>query len=91
MHNIDGQRCIRLTWRQVVVVPDVEPVAEESFVQEDVGEAKDGQHDDEVQELAEDKAPEVDAKAALDAFGEVLKKFTGLRFSVTRNFFSKCL
>ena len=47
-------------------------------MQEDVGEAKDGQHDDEVQELAEDKAPEVDAKAALDAFGEVLKNFTGL-------------
>ena len=63
-----------LTWRKLVVVPDVESVSEKSPVEEDVGEEEDGDDDDQVQELAQDEAPEVNAKPAVYVFREVLKK-----------------
>ena len=63
-----------LTWWQVVVVPDVEAVAEKPLVQEDVGDADDGQHDHQVEELAQHEAPEVDPEPALNVLGEILKK-----------------
>ena len=43
-------------------------------MQEDVGDADDGQHDHQVEELAQHEAPEVDPEPALNVLGEILKK-----------------
>ena len=58
----------------LVVQPDVESVAEESVVEEFVGEEERGDDDDEVEELAEDEAEVVDVVLVVDVVGEKLEK-----------------
>ena len=50
-------------------------------MQEDVGDADDGQHDHQVEELAQHEAPEVDPEPALNVLGEILKKRNVLSLS----------
>ena len=57
----------------MIVEPDVEPVSEESVVEEPVREEERDDDDDQVEELAEYEAKVVDVVLVVNVFGEKLK------------------
>ena len=69
------------TWWKLVVVPDVESVSEKPPMEEDVSQDEDGEDDHQVQELAQDEAPEVNAKSTVNIFREILQKYKWIDIS----------
>jgi hypothetical protein len=73
----------------VIVEPDVEPVSEESVVEEPVREEERDDNDDQVEELAENEAKVVNVVLVVNIFGEKLEKeimTTNIRQESNNNF-----
>ncbi len=73
----------------MIVEPDVEPVSEESVVEEPVREEERDDNDDQVEELAENEAKVVNVVLVVNIFGEKLEKeimTTNIRQESNNNF-----